>query len=107
MKYAQMFLHYFVCSVHFPTVQKHTGFETIPHLYWENDKRVKPANGFQPAFSGHSVKGGRQGGMEGKGGKEHRILHHYVYNANKRAVRVFEGVEEGEVTTVPSEDKIQ
>ena len=48
-------LHHFVCSVHFPTVQKHTGFETIPHLYWENDKGVKPANGFQPAFSGHSV----------------------------------------------------
>ena len=52
-----MFLHHFVCSVHFPTVQKHTGFETIPHLYWKNDKRVKPANGFQPAFSGHSVMG--------------------------------------------------
>ena len=50
-----MFLHHFVCSVHFPTVQKHTGFETIPHLYWKNGKRVKPANGFQPAFSGHSV----------------------------------------------------
>ena len=50
-----MFLHHFVCSVHFPTVQKHTGFETIPHLYWENDKEVEPANGFQPAFSGHSV----------------------------------------------------
>ena len=50
-----MFLHHFVCSVHFPTVQKHTGFETIPHLYWENDKGVKPANDFQPAFSGHSV----------------------------------------------------
>ena len=29
--------------------------ETIPHLYRENDKGVKPANGFQPAFSGHSV----------------------------------------------------
>ena len=52
-----MFLHHFVCSVHFPTVQKHTGFETIPHLYWKNDKRVKPANDFQPAFSGHSVTG--------------------------------------------------
>ena len=50
-----MFLHHFICSVHFPTVQKHTGFETIPHLYWKNDKGVKPANGFQPAFSGHSV----------------------------------------------------
>ena len=50
-----MFLHHFVCSVHFPTVQKHTGFETIPHLYRNNDKGVKPANGFQPAFSGHSV----------------------------------------------------
>ena len=50
-----MFFHHFVCSVHFPTVQKHTGFETIPHLYWKNDKGVKPANGFQPAFSGHSV----------------------------------------------------
>ena len=51
-----MFLHHFVCSVHFPTVQKHTGFETIPHLYYlKNDKRVKPANGFQPAFSGHSL----------------------------------------------------
>ena len=52
-----MFLHHFVCSVHFPTAQKHTGFETIPHLYWKNDKGVKPANGFQPAFSGHSVIG--------------------------------------------------
>ena len=52
-----MFLHHFVCSVHFPTVQKHTGFETIPHLYWKSDKGVKPANGFQPAFSGHSVSG--------------------------------------------------
>ena len=50
-----MFLHHFICSVHFPTVQKHTGFETIPHLYWKNDKGVKSANGFQPAFSGHSV----------------------------------------------------
>ena len=50
-----MFLHHFVCSVHFPTVQKHTGFETIPHLPWKNDKGVKPANGFQPAFSGDSV----------------------------------------------------
>ena len=56
-KYSQMFLHHFVCSVHFPTVQKHTGFETIPHLYWKNDKGVKPANSFQPAFSGHSVVG--------------------------------------------------
>ena len=55
IKYAQMFLHHFICSVHFSTVQKHTGFETIPHLYWKNDKGVKPANGFQPAFSGHSV----------------------------------------------------
>ena len=52
-----MFLHHFICSVHFPTAQKHTGFETIPHLYWKNDKGVKPANGFQPSFSGHSVKG--------------------------------------------------
>ena len=50
-----MFLHHIICSVHFPTVQKHTGFETIPHLYWKNDKGVEPANGFQPAFSGHSV----------------------------------------------------
>ena len=50
-----MFLHHFVCSVHFPTVQKHTDFETIPHLYWKNDKGFKPANGFQPAFLGHSV----------------------------------------------------
>ena len=49
-----MFLHHFVCSVHFPTVQKHTGFETIPHLYWKNDKGVEPANSFQPAFSGYS-----------------------------------------------------
>ena len=32
-------------------------FQTIPHLYWKNDKGVKPANGFQPAFSGHSVIG--------------------------------------------------
>ena len=29
--------------------------ETIPHFYWKNDKGVKPANGFQPGFSGHSV----------------------------------------------------
>ena len=35
-----MFLHHFICSVHFSTVQKHTGFETIPHLYWKNDKGV-------------------------------------------------------------------
>ena len=47
-----MFLHHFVCSVHFPTVPKHTGIETIPHIYWKNDKAkgVKPANGIQPAF---------------------------------------------------------
>ena len=50
-----MFLHHSVCSVHFPTGQKRTGFETIPQLYWKNDKGVKPANGFQPAFPGHSV----------------------------------------------------
>ena len=37
IKYAQMFLHHFVCSVHFPTVQKQTGIETIPHFYWKND----------------------------------------------------------------------
>ena len=67
-----MFLHHFICSVHFPTVQKHTGFETIPHLYWNNDKGVKPANGFQPAFSGHSVissesYGGKQKNVENDG----------------------------------------
>ena len=61
-----MFLHHFVCSVHFPTVQKHTGFEIIPHLYWKNDKGIKPANGFQPAFSGHSVAG-RTAEMTGPG----------------------------------------
>ena len=55
IKYAQMFLHHFVCSVNFPTVQKHTGIETIPHFYWKNDKGVKPANGIQPAFCGDFV----------------------------------------------------
>ena len=50
IKYAQMFLRHFVCSVHFPTVQKHSGIETIPHFYWKNDKGVKTANGIQPAF---------------------------------------------------------
>ena len=55
IKYAQIFHHHFVCSVHFPTVQKHTGIETIPHLYWKNDKEVKPANGIQPAFCGDFV----------------------------------------------------
>ena len=50
IKYAQMFLHHFVCSVHFPSVQKITGIETIPHLYWENDKGVEPANDIQPVF---------------------------------------------------------
>ena len=55
IKYAQMFLHHFVCSVHFPTVQKYTGIETIPHFYWKNDKGVEPANGIQPAFSGDFV----------------------------------------------------
>ena len=30
-------------------------FQTIPHLYWKNNKGVTPANSFQPAFSGHSV----------------------------------------------------
>ena len=53
-----MFLHHFVCNVHFRTVQKHTGIETIPHFYWKNDKGVEPANaGFQPAFLGDFVKG--------------------------------------------------
>ena len=55
MKYAQMFLHHFVCSVDFPTVQKQTGIETISHFYWKNDKGVEPANGIQPAFSGDFV----------------------------------------------------
>ena len=50
-----MFLHHFVCSVYFPTVQKHTGIETISHFYWKNDKGVEPANGIQPAFSGDFV----------------------------------------------------
>ena len=50
IKYAQMFLHRFVCRMHFPTVQKHTGIETIPHFNRKNDKGVKPANGIQPAF---------------------------------------------------------
>ena len=50
-----MFLHHFVCSMHFPTVRKHTGIETIPHFYWKNDKGVKPANGIQPAFCGNFV----------------------------------------------------
>ena len=48
IKYAQMmFLHHFVCSVHFPTVQKHTGIETIPHFYWKNGMGV----GLQMVFS--------------------------------------------------------
>ena len=55
IKYAQMFVRHLVCNVHFPTVQKHTGIKTIPHFYWKNDKRVEPANGIQPAFSGDSV----------------------------------------------------
>ena len=50
-----MFLHHLVCSVHFPTVQKHIGIKTIPHFYWKNDKGVEPANGIQPAFSGDFV----------------------------------------------------
>ena len=50
-------LYHFVCSVHFPTVQKHTGIETIPHFDWKNDKEVKPANGIQPAFCGDFVFG--------------------------------------------------
>ena len=49
----------------------------------------------------------REGGRGGKGGKGHRVLHHYDYNVNIRAVRVFEGVEGGEITTVPPEDRIQ
>ena len=52
-----MFLHHFVCGVHFPTVQKHTGIETISHFYWKSDKGVKPANGIQPAFFGDFVIG--------------------------------------------------
>ena len=52
IKYAQTFLHHFICSVHFPTVQKHTGIETIPLFYWKNDKGVEPANGIQPSFCG-------------------------------------------------------
>ena len=52
-----MFLHHFVCSVHFPNVQKHNGIETIPHFYWKNDKGVKPANGIQPVFCGDFVDG--------------------------------------------------
>ena len=44
-----MFLYHFVCSVHFPTVQKHTGIEPIPHFYRKNDK-VEPANGIHPVF---------------------------------------------------------
>ena len=55
IKIEQMFLHHFVCSVHFPTVQKHTGIETIPHFYWKNDKGFKSANGIQPAFCGDFV----------------------------------------------------
>ena len=40
---------------HTRKMAKVLSFQTIPHLYWKNDKGVKPANGFQPAFSGHSV----------------------------------------------------
>ena len=62
--------------MHFPTVQKHTGLETILHLYWENDKGIKPANDFQPAFSGHSddmFVGHTSRGHTG--GRSHRISH--------------------------------
>ena len=41
--------------MHTRKMAKVLSFQTIPHLYWKNDKGVKPANGFQPAFSGHSV----------------------------------------------------
>ena len=40
---------------HTRKMAKVLSFQTIPCLYWKNDKGVKPANGFQPAFSGHSV----------------------------------------------------
>ena len=42
--------------MHTRKMAKVLSFQTIPHLYWKNDKEVKPANGFQPAFPGHSVK---------------------------------------------------
>ena len=41
-----MFIHHFVCSMHFPTVQKHTDTETIPHFYWKNDKGVEPSRAY-------------------------------------------------------------
>ena len=41
--------------MHTRKMAKVLSFQTIAHLYWKNDKGVKPANGFQPAFSGHSV----------------------------------------------------
>ena len=41
--------------MHTRKMAKVLSFQTIPPLYWKNDKGVKPANGFQPAFSGHSV----------------------------------------------------
>ena len=37
-------------------------FETIPHLYWKNDKGVKPANGIQPTFCGDLVTSCSNGG---------------------------------------------
>ena len=53
--YAQIFLHHFVRSVHFPTVQKHISIETIPHFSWKNDRGIESANGIRPAFSGGFV----------------------------------------------------
>ncbi|CAN0304860.1 unnamed protein product, partial [Ascophyllum nodosum] len=45
---------------HTRKMAKVLSFQTIPYLYWKNDKGVKPANGFQPAFSGHSTLYGPQ-----------------------------------------------
>ena len=36
--------------MHTRKMAKVLSFQTIPHLYWKNDKGVKPANGFQPLF---------------------------------------------------------
>ena len=47
--------------MHTRKMAKVLSFQTIPHLYWKNDKGVKPANCFQPAFSGHSVSCSKTG----------------------------------------------
>ena len=61
IKYEQMFLHHFVCSVHFPTVQKHTGIETIPHFYWKMTRGLSLQMVFSPLFVETLFKAGTKG----------------------------------------------